>query len=126
LQGCLMSTSTISDTATKERAEWRKPPPNPSKKLDPTRLPPFALPLKRGNGRKFYWRSSIEYYKHCLQAAALGHPLPEKPSPPIGDPLVPHRKVAEEFGVSTRQIDRWVTEARTRAETNSAKTEEVA
>jgi hypothetical protein len=106
--------SAISDTAT-PRAEWRKPPPNPSRKLDLASLPPFPLPVKRGSGRKFYWRSAVEHYKRCLQAAALGAPFPEKPEPPVGDMLVSHARVAEEFATSTRQIDRMVDEARARA-----------
>ncbi len=104
-----MSTSDIATTT--PRAEWRKPPPNPARKRDPDRLPPFPLPLKIGE-RKMYRRSEIDHFKNCLQAAALGRAYPPKPEPPAGDPLVSHRRVAEEFDTTTRTIDRWVEEAR--------------
>jgi len=81
-------------------------------KSDPLKRPKFALPVKI-NDRKFYRRSEIDFFKDCLEAVALGRPLPPKPPPPPGDPLVPHRKVALEFSTTERTTDRWVFESRT-------------
>jgi len=109
--------STISDTATTprptQRAEWRRPPPNPSKKHDPAALPPFPMPIMLGS-RKVYLRSHLNHHKACIVAKAMGKPLPEMPPSPPGDEFVMHRKVAAEYGVSGRQIDRWVEESRAR------------
>jgi len=76
----------------------------------PLERPRFPRPL-RYNGRKFYRRSELDHFKTELEAAALGRPLPPKPPPPTGDPLVPHKAIALEFGVTPRSVDRWVVEA---------------
>ena len=91
----------------------RRGPPAPSSKAErrpPKQRPQFPQPL-RFNLKKYYRRSDLDYFKLALAAFALGRPDPVKPLPPPGDPLVPQRQVAEEFGVTSRSLDRWVEEA---------------
>ncbi len=72
--------------------------------------PRFPRPVK-WNGRKLYRRSAIETFKTELEAYALGLKAVVEPRRIEPDPMVPHKVVAAEFGVSTRTLDRWVAEA---------------
>ena len=74
--------------------------------------PQFSHPL-RFNGKKYYRRSDLDHFKRELEAFALGKPLPAKPPIPDGDLLVSHKKVAAEFDVTTRTLDRWTAASRT-------------
>jgi hypothetical protein len=67
-------------------------------------------PLPRGrqiNGRYYWRRSEIDHWKKRLEAFALGLPEPAPEPPPPGDPLLPKKRVAAEFGVCGKTIERW-------------------
>ena len=72
--------------------------------------PRFPLPTKIKE-RKYFPRSALDEFKRKVQAVALGA---EPPAAPRVEPdaLVPMKAVAAEFGVSTRTVDRWVSEFR--------------
>jgi hypothetical protein len=79
-------------------------------------MQPFQAPQPRKpqlerpiiiNHRKYWRQSTIDAFKEALQAYALGKDPPPPPPPSPEDPLRPAIKVAREFGVTVRTIDRW-------------------
>jgi predicted DNA-binding transcriptional regulator AlpA len=66
--------------------------------------PNFPTPV-RMNGRLFFLRSELEYYKSKLIAEAVGSSVPAGKPIPI-EIFVPANEVAKEFGLSRRTIGR--------------------
>jgi len=78
--------------------------------LQPFVKPQFPAPVKF-NERKYFPRSAIDNFKMQLQAFSLGVAPPPPFAPVEPDCFVPVKRVAAEFGVSIRTIDRWIAEA---------------
>ncbi len=71
--------------------------------------PKFPMP-RRWNGRVFFVRSEVERFKRRLICGVCGGGGPQEPVFDGPEELLSKKELARELGVSTRTVDRRLTE----------------